>query len=70
MHQNVSKLKSRAVKFICRQAIVPFFRIIISFFPFLCQDANISRSNCAIIGCNSSKKLKLTPKIRTERGPS
>ena len=27
---------------------------------FLCQDANKTRSNCAIIGCSLSKKHKLT----------
>ena len=30
------------------------------FFFFLCQDANKTRSNCAIIGCNLSKKQKVT----------
>ena len=38
---------------------LPFYKIIVSFFSFLCQDANKARSKCAIIGCNSSKKHKL-----------
>ena len=36
-----------------------FYKIIVSFFSFLCQDANKRRSNCAIIGYNLSKKHKL-----------
>ena len=36
-----------------------FIRLLSAFF-FLCQDANKTRSHCAIIGCNLSKKLKLT----------
>ena len=39
---------------------LPFCKIIVSFFSFLCQDANKTRSDCAIIGCNLSKKHKLT----------
>ena len=35
-----------------------FIRLLSAF--FLCQDANKARSNCAIIGCNLSKKHKLT----------
>ena len=43
------------------------YKIIVSFFYFLCQDANKTRSNCAIIGCNLSNKHKLTQcKIQTE----
>ena len=37
-----------------------FHKIIFRFFSFLCQDVNKTRSNCAIIGCNLSKKHKLT----------
>ena len=33
--------------------------IIISFFSFFCQGRNIAGSNCAMIGCNLSNKLKL-----------
>ena len=38
---------------------LPFNVIIVSFFSFLCQDANKTGSNCAIIGCNLSKKHTL-----------
>ena len=37
-----------------------FYKIIVSLFSFLRQDANKARSDCAIIGCNLSKKHKLT----------
>ena len=40
--------------------IFTFYKIIVSFFSLLCQDANKTRSNCAIIVCNLSKKHKLT----------
>ena len=40
--------------------LLPFCKIIVSFFSCLCQDANKARSNCAIIGCNLSKKHKVT----------
>ena len=46
-----------------------FYKIIVSFFSFLCQDANKTRSNCAIIGCNLSKKHKLT-QYKTQNGES
>ena len=32
----------------------------VSFFSFFCQDTNKTRSNCATICCNLSKKHKLT----------
>ena len=48
---------------------LPFYKIIVSFFSFLCQDANKTRSNCAIIGCNLSKKHKLT-QYKTQNGES
>ena len=35
---------------------LPFYKIIVR----LCEDANKARSNCDIIGCNLSKKHKLT----------
>ena len=38
---------------------LPFYKIIVSFFSFLCQDASKTRSNFAIIGCNLLKKRKL-----------
>ena len=37
-----------------------FIRLLSAFFLFLCQDANKTRSDCAIIGYNLSKKHKLT----------
>ena len=39
---------------------LPFYKIIVSFFSFLCQDPNKTRSNCAKLGFNLSKKHKLT----------
>ena len=36
-----------------------FYKIIVSFFSFFCQNTNKRRSNCAIIDCNCSKKHKL-----------
>ena len=59
-HQNVNKPKSRAARTVYGLIFLPFYKIIVSFFSFLCQDANKTRSNCAIIGCNLSKKYKLT----------
>ena len=46
-----------------------FCLFIVSVFSFLCQDANKTRSNCAIIGCNLYKKHKLT-QYKTENGES
>ena len=40
--------------------ILPFNKIFVSFSSFLCQGANKTRSNCAIIGCNLSRKHKIT----------
>ena len=48
---------------------LPFYKIIVSFFSFLYQDANKTRPNCAIIGCNLSKKHKLTL-YKTQNGES
>ena len=59
-HQNINKPKSRAARTVYGLIFLPFYKIIVSFFSFLCQDANKTRSNCAIIGCNLSKKHKLT----------
>ena len=42
---------------------------IVGFFSFFCQDANKARSNCAIIGCNLSKKHKLTLYKTQNGGP-
>ena len=36
-----------------------FIRLSSAFFCFFCQDTNKTRSNCAVIGCNLSKKHKL-----------
>ena len=52
-----------------RTAYGPFYKIIVSFFSFLCHDANKARSKCAIIGCNLSKKYKLTLH-KTQNGES
>ena len=68
-HQNVNKPKSRAAMTVCGLIFLPFYKIIVSFFSFLCQDANKTRSNCAIIGCNLSKKHKLT-QYKTQNGES
>ena len=37
-----------------------FIRLLSVSFIFFCQDKNKTRSNCAIMGCNLSKKYKLT----------
>ena len=59
VHQNVNKPKSRAARTLQGHILLPFYVIIASFFSFFCQDANKTRSNCAIICCNLSKKHKL-----------
>ena len=59
-HQNVNKPKSKAARTVYGLIFLPFYKITVSFFSFLCQVANKTRSNCAIIGCNLSKKHKLT----------
>ena len=46
-----------------------FIRLLAGFFSFLCQDANKTRSNCAIIGCILLKKHKLTL-YKTQNGES
>ena len=46
-----------------------FCKIIVSFFSFLCQDASKTRSSCAIIAGNLSKKHKLTL-YKTQNGES
>ena len=58
-HQNVHKLKSRPARTVYGLIFLPFYKIIVSFFSFSCQDANKTRSNCAMIGCNLSKKHKV-----------
>ena len=37
-----------------------FVRLLSVFLSFLCQDKNKTRSHCSTIGCNLSKKDKLT----------
>ena len=68
-HQNVNKPKSRAARTVYGLIFLLFYKIIVSFFSFLCQDASKTRSNCAIIGCNLSKKYKLTL-YKTQNGES
>ena len=68
-HQNVNKPKSSAPRTVYRLIFLPFYKSIVSFFSFFCQDANKTRSNCAIIGCNLSKKHKLTL-CKTQNGES
>ena len=55
-HQNVKQTKEQGSQDISWICIFTFF----IFFSFLCQDANKTRLNCTIIGCNLSKKHKLT----------
>ena len=57
-HQIVNKPKNRAAKTVHGLIFLPFYKIIVSF--FLCKDTNKKRSHIAIIGCNLSKKNKLT----------
>ena len=52
--------KEQAARTVYGLIFLPFYKIIVSFFSFSCQDANKTRSNCAMIGCNLSKKHKLT----------
>ena len=68
-HQNVNKPKSRAARTSYGLIFLPFYKIIGSFFSFLCQDANQRRSNCAIIGSSFSKKHKITL-YKTQNGES
>ena len=68
-HQNVNKPKRRTARTAHGLIFLPFYKIIVSFFSSLCQDANKTRSNCAIIGCNLSKKHKLTL-YKTQNGES
>ena len=65
--QNVNKTKSRAARTVNGPIFLPFYKIIVSFFPFSYQDVNKTSSNCAIIGCNLSKEHKLT-QYKTQNG--
>ena len=53
-HQYVNKPKSRGANTVHGPMFLPFYKIIVSFFAFFW-----TRLNCAIIGCNLSKKHKL-----------
>ena len=67
MHQNVNKQKSRAARTVYGAIFLPFYMIIGSFSCLFCQDAKKTGSNCAIIGCNLSKKQKFAL-YKTQRG--
>ena len=54
---------------VCGLIFLPFYKIIVSFLSFQCQDTNKTRSNCAIIDCNLSKIHKLT-QYKTQNGES
>ena len=69
-YQNVNKPKSRAARTVYGLIFLPFYEIIVSFFSFLCQNASKIRSNCAIIGCNLSKKHKVTLYKTQNREPN
>ena len=56
MHQNAGQ-----------KIFLPSYKIIVRFFSFFCQAGNKTRPNCAIIGCNLSKKHKLTV-YKTQNG--
>ena len=58
-HQNVNKLENRTANIVFGPIFLPFYVIIVGFFSFFHENANITGSNCAIIGCNFSKKHKL-----------
>ena len=68
-HQNVNTPKNWAARTVYGLIFLPFDKIIVSFFSFLCQDANKTRSNCSLIGCNLSKKYKLAL-YKTQNGQS
>ena len=46
--KNVNKPKTRAARTVYGLIFLPFNKIVVSFFSFLSQDANKTRSNCAI----------------------
>ena len=48
--------KEQGSETVYQPIFLPFYKIIVRF----CEDANKARSNCDIIGCNLSKKHKLT----------
>ena len=63
--QNIKQTKEQGSQDCSWIHIFTFF----IFFSFLCQDVNKTRLNCAIIGCNLSKKHKLTL-YKTQNGES
>ena len=70
VHQNINKPKSRAVRTTYGPIFLPFYVIIVSFFSFVCQDANTKESDCPMIGCNLSKKHKLALYKTQSREPN
>ena len=50
--------KSKQTK--SKPIFLAFIRLLSVFFSFFCKDSNKTRSNCAIMGCNLSKKYKPT----------
>ena len=68
-YQNVNKPKSRAACTASGLIFLPFYKIVVSFFSFLCQNATKARSNCTIIGGNLSEKHKVT-RYKTQNGES
>ena len=65
----LNKPKSKVARTVYVLIFLPLYKNIISFFSFLCQDANKERSNFAILGCNLPKKHKLTL-YKTQNGES
>ena len=65
----LNKPKSKVARTVYVLILLPLYKNIISFFSFLCQDANKQRSNFAILGCNLPKKHKLTL-YKTQNGES
>ena len=51
--------KCRGARTVYGPIFLPFYKIIVGFFSFFCQDVNKTGSNFAVIGCNLSKKHKL-----------
>ena len=68
-HKNVNKPRSGASRTVYGPIFLPSIRLLSAFFSFFCQDVSKARSNCAIIGCNLSKKRKLTL-YKTQNGES
>ena len=68
-HQNINTPKNWAARAVYGLIFLPFDKTIVSFFSFLCQDANKTRPNWSITGCNLSKKYKLTL-YKTQNGQS